>query len=181
MIKRASDLIDKWVGASERNIAEAFRAAANEGAVLLLDEVDSFLQDRRGAQRSWEVTQVNEMLTQMEAFSGVFIASTNLVDDLDQAALRRFDLKLKFGYLKPIQAWDLFQRQCKALNLPVPDESLRSDLFRLDQLTPGDFAAVSRRHDFSPLVDADALLAALTDECAIKEGGQSHAMGFIGT
>jgi SpoVK/Ycf46/Vps4 family AAA+-type ATPase len=180
MIKRASDLIDKWVGASERNIAEAFRTAANEGAVLLLDEVDSFLQDRRGAQRSWEVTQVNEMLTQMEAFNGVFIASTNMVDGLDQAALRRFDLKLKFGYLKPIQAWDLFERQCTALNLPVPDESLRSDLLRLDQLTPGDFAAVARRHNFSPLADASALLTALTEECAIKEGGQNHAMGFIG-
>lgn len=179
MIKRASDLIDMWVGASERNIAAAFRAAANEDAVLLLDEVDSFLQDRRGAQRSWEVTQVNEMLTQMEAFNGVFIASTNRVDDLDQAALRRFDLKLKFDYLKPIQAWELFERQCAALHLPVPDESLRTDLLRLNQLTPGDFAAVARRHEFSPLADADALLAALTEECAIKEGGRTHAMGFI--
>lgn len=180
MVKRASDLIDKWVGASERNIAAAFRAAANEDALLLLDEVDSFLQDRRGARQSWEVTQVNEMLTQMEAYEGVFIASTNLVDGLDQAALRRFDLKLKFGYLKPDQAWALFERQCAALNLPVPGTSLRSDIARLGLLTPGDFAAVARRHGFSPLADAFALLEALTDECALKEGGQSHSMGFIG-
>jgi SpoVK/Ycf46/Vps4 family AAA+-type ATPase len=180
MIKRASDLIDMWVGASERNIAAAFRAASNEGAVLLLDEVDSFLQDRRGAQRSWEVTQVNEMLTQMEAFNGVFVASTNLVEDLDHAALRRFDLKLKFGYLKPIQAWTLFERQCVAMNLSPPESALRNPIAQLDRLTPGDFAAVARRHDFSPLADADALLAALTEECTIKEGGQNHAMGFIG-
>lgn len=59
--------------------------------------------------RSWEVTQVNEMLTQMEAFEGVFIASTNLVKNLDAAAMRRFDVKMEFKPLKPDQAWWLFQ------------------------------------------------------------------------
>ena len=48
--------------------------------MLLLDEVDSFLQDRRQARQSWEVTLVNEMLTQMETFHGIFIASTNRLD-----------------------------------------------------------------------------------------------------
>ena len=178
LVRRASDLIDKWLGASERNIASAFREAQSEGAVLLLDEVDSLLQERRGAQHAWEITQVNEMLTQMEAFEGVFIATTNLVNDLDQAALRRFDLKLKFDYLKADQGWDLFQRQCTALNLEAP-LSLRGALARIDRLTPGDFAAVARRHDFSPLRDAHALLEALREECALKEG-KTHAMGFVG-
>ncbi|MBW6608203.1 ATP-binding protein, partial [Salmonella enterica subsp. enterica serovar Weltevreden] len=86
---------------------KAFRKAQNDGAVLLIDEVDSFLQDRRGAQHNWEVSEVNEMLTQMESFSGVFVASTNLMEGLDQAALRRFDLKVKFDYLRADQAWAL--------------------------------------------------------------------------
>lgn len=85
LIKRASDLMSMWVGENEQNIALAFKEAEQDGALLLIDEVDSFLQDRRGAKNSWEVTLVNEMLTQMEAFSGVFIASTNLMDGLDQA------------------------------------------------------------------------------------------------
>ena len=76
-----------YVGQAEKNIARAFRDAEDDGAVLLIDEVDSFLQDRRGAQRSWEVTQVNEMLTQMESFAGVFIASTNLIDGLDPESI----------------------------------------------------------------------------------------------
>ena len=59
-------------------------------AILLIDEVDSFLQDRRHAQRSWELSGVNEMLTQMESYQGVFIGSTNLMSSLDSAALRRF-------------------------------------------------------------------------------------------
>ena len=86
-----------------------FLDAAEENAVLLLDEADSFLRDRTGATRSWEVSEVNEMLTQMECFNGIFIASTNLMGSLDPAALRRFDMKVKFDYLKPAQAWQLFK------------------------------------------------------------------------
>ncbi|MCE2862665.1 MAG: AAA family ATPase [Opitutaceae bacterium] len=61
-VRRASDLIDKYVGETEKRIAAAFREAEESGAALLIDEVDSFLQDRSRAQRSWEVTQVNEFL-----------------------------------------------------------------------------------------------------------------------
>ena len=93
MLKRASDLQSKWLGEAEQNMARMFRDATTDGAVLLLDEADTFLRDRRGAEKSWEVSQVNEMLTQLETFHGVFIASTNLMESLDQAALRRFELK----------------------------------------------------------------------------------------
>ncbi|RYG99303.1 MAG: AAA family ATPase, partial [Alphaproteobacteria bacterium] len=98
-VKRASDLLSPFIGMTEKNLAQAFREAKQDGALLLIDEVDSFLRNRKDAQRSWEVTQVNEMLTQMEAFPGIFIASTNLMDGLDTAALRRFDLKIRLGYL----------------------------------------------------------------------------------
>jgi SpoVK/Ycf46/Vps4 family AAA+-type ATPase len=87
------------LGETEQNLARMFQDAAADNVVLLLDEADSFLQDRRGAERSWEVSQVNEMLTQMETFQGVFVASTNLMESLDQASLRRFDIKVKFDFL----------------------------------------------------------------------------------
>lgn len=125
-----------YMGGSEKNIARAFREAEQEGALLLIDEVDSFLQDRRGAQRSWEVSMVNEMLTRMEAYSGVFIASTNLMDDLDQAALHRFDLKVKFDYLHAEQAWSLLQSHCAAMKFVEPQPALSARLARLQQLTP---------------------------------------------
>ena len=59
-------------------------------AVLILDEAASFLADRRDARANWEITQVNELLTQMEAHNGVFICTTNLMERLDPASLRRF-------------------------------------------------------------------------------------------
>ena len=177
-IKRASDLISMWIGETEKNIVKAFQNAEREGALLLIDEVDSFLQDRRCANRSWEVSLVNEILTQMESFSGVFIASTNLMEGLDQAALRRFDLKVRFDFLRPEQAWALLECYCDSLGLAAPGKSLEYRLTRLPQLTPGDFATVLRQNRFRKLENPEQLVAALEAECALKEGNKG-AIGFI--
>lgn len=177
LVKRASDLLSKWLGESEQQIAQAFREAQSARAVLLIDEVDSFLQERRGALHSWEVTQVNEMLTQMEAHDGVFVATTNLMDGLDPAALRRFDLKAKFDYLRPEQSQALLQAHCLDLGLDYP-ESARRAVSRLPSLTPGDFAAVTRRHRFAPLRDAAALVRALGVECGLKQAPKG-VVGFV--
>ena len=178
LLRRASDLVSMWVGQTERNIADAFHAAEQEGAVLVIDEVDSFLRDRRGATRSWEVTEVNEMLTQMEAFSGVFVATTNLVDDLDPASLRRFDLKARFDYLRVEQAAELLRRHCSALGLGAPSTDDQARLARLGVLTPGDFAAAARQHTFQPFASPAQLLDALAADCALKTGGR-QAIGFV--
>lgn len=178
MVKRVSDLSSMWLGQTERNIAKAFSAAEQDGAVLMIDEVDSFLQDRRGAQRKWEISQVNEMLTQMEAFAGVFIASTNLMQGLDRAALRRFDLKVRFGFLSPNQSLGLLQRYCAHLGLPTATAEHGLRIQRLKGLTPGDFAAVLRQSRFRPVSHADELITALEAECAVKEVSRG-GIGFL--
>lgn len=178
LVKRASDLLSMYLGETEKRLARAFREAAQENAVLLIDEVDSFLQDRRAAQHTWEVTQVNEMLTQMESFEGIFVASTNLVDGLDQAALRRFDLKAKFDFLRPDQGVALLHRHCEMLGLTVPNEDEERTLRCCLKLTPGDYAAVLRQHRFRLLKTAGQWVAMLQAECAFKQGSDS-AMGFL--
>lgn len=179
LVKRVSDLVSPYLGETEQKIARAFQEARQDKAVLVIDEVDGFLQDRRGAQRSWEVTQVNEMLTQMEQFDGIFIASTNLMEGLDQAALRRFDLKIKFDYLLPEQAQALFQAYCTQHGLAAPPTDVLNAIGKLHNLTPGDFAAVARRSRFSKLTDAAAWLEALRTECAVKQGGARPRIGFV--
>jgi SpoVK/Ycf46/Vps4 family AAA+-type ATPase len=118
------------------------------------------------------------MLTQMESFSGVFVASTNLMAGLDQAALRRFDLKVKFDFLKPDQSCELFSRQSGYLAIDPPSRSHLSKVSRLKNLTPGDFAAVARQSRFRRIHSSDDLLIALEAECGIKEGAKS-GIGFI--
>ncbi len=63
---RPSDLISPYVGETDQNLARLFREADPRHTVLLLDEVDSFLADRRQARQQWEGTQVNELLQQIE-------------------------------------------------------------------------------------------------------------------
>lgn len=168
IIKSASDLMSMWVGETEKNIAKAFKQARKKGAVLIFDEVDSFLRDRSLAVRSWESTQVNEMLVQMEKFKGIFIATTNLAANLDKACLRRFDMKLEFKALSVKQRLALFKKECELLGFNVP-KSVQSELERLEGLTPGDFAAVKRRINFAGIDSAKAFFDALCEELRVKE------------
>lgn len=148
LVKRASDLLDMYVGQTEQRIAAMFDDARQRDAVLVLDEADSFLRDRRGAHRSWEVTQVNELLTQMEAFDGIFIATTNLMESLDAASLRRFPWKIRFDWLKPGQRWGLFAQEFVRLGGEIAEALAWKDhVLGLDRLTPGDVAAVVRQYE----------------------------------
>lgn len=183
LAKRASDILSMWVGGTERSIARMFREAKAEGAVLLLDEADSFLQDRRQAGRSWEITQVNELLTQMEGFDGVFVCSTNLMDALDPAVFRRFDFKVRFGYLTIDQSWYLFERLLEAVGLSIGGHSPAADLRRrlsgLDNLTPGDFAVVVRQSRIiGRRSSPESLLDLLEEECRAKRRDGTFVKGF---
>ncbi len=178
IIKKGSDLLSQYVGGTEQNIADAFREAKKKKAVLVFDEVDSFLADRTSANKNWEVTQVNEMLVQMEKFEGIFIATTNLMDNLDSASLRRFDLKLEFGFLKSSQAWNLFQDECKNLNIEIA-KNIENQISHLRYLTPGDFAAVIRQNRFNPIENVDDFFQRLKDEVEIKKIDSGVKMGFI--
>lgn len=181
IVRRASDLLNKYIGGTEQRLAQAFQSATSDNAILMLDEVDSFLQDRRNADRSWELTMVNELLTQMEAFRGIFIASTNLMEGLDQAAMRRFDFKVKLDYLTPDQGWQLLGQLCRSLGLPEPEDALRVEFGALRALTPGDFAVVARRQRFCPAPSAGDVIKELRDEVGLKENGQfmKRPIGFM--
>ncbi|MDE2130725.1 MAG: ATP-binding protein [Betaproteobacteria bacterium] len=169
LVRRASDLLSKWVGESERKIAGAFEEAAGTDSVLLIDEIDSFLHERGKAQASWEVSLVNELLTQMEAFGGLLVATTNFLEGLDSAALRRFDLKVRFDALRAEQAWELLRRHCALAGLPEPTQDLYPAMQRMAGIVaPGDFAAVARRSRFQTLADAGAWIEALRGECNLK-------------
>ena len=177
IIKKGSDLLSMFVGGTEKNIALAFKEAKDKKAVLVFDEVDSFLQDRSMAARSWEVTQVNEMLVQMESFDGIFIATTNLIDNLDKACLRRFDLKLEFGYLLPDQAQNLFKKECALLKVKF-DENASKKVSSLGLLAPGDFASVRRQAKFRPIKNGDDFCHRLELEVALKNEEKSVKIGF---
>jgi SpoVK/Ycf46/Vps4 family AAA+-type ATPase len=179
---RASDILGPYVGLTEQKIARAFRTARKEGAMMLLDEIDSLLRSREGAGHSWEVTQVNELLVQMEEFPGILVACTNFADGLDGAAARRFDRKIGFGYLADDKAWVLFKDTLKhhGVRLGRGKGDLERRLRALKSLTPGDFKAAVRGAALTAegLVP-EALLAALEDENRTKTERAGRPIGFV--
>ena len=161
MQKRSSDLMSMWVGGTERNIAAAFAQARDTGAFLIFDEADSLLADRRGAEQSWEVSRVNEMLTWMESHPLPFACTTNFGEHLDAATFRRFVFKVAFDYLSPAQAKAAYRTY---FGLGPPAE-----IVSLTALTPGDFAVVWRKAALLGRLEEPAALAAmLSAKCAAK-------------
>lgn len=182
--KKASDLLDAYVGGTEKRLAAAFTEAAANDAILFIDESDSMLASREGAVRNWEVSQVNELLVQMEQYEGILVMATNFMDNLDTAALRRFDFKIRFTYFSVDQAWQYFNNQ---LGLAIKQQfyeqaaaHLYPKLSLLTQLTPGDFAVVARRHKvMAETLTPDSLLAGLEREHLLKTAKQSKPIGFM--
>jgi len=172
IIKKASDLLDPYVGMTEKKISEAFKQAKKTGAVLQIDEADTFLTDRRQAVRSWEVSQVNELLTQIENFDGIFIASTNLMENFDRASIRRFDLKIHFDYLTNEQVWLMYQKILTSndiLLIEAEEVDIWQVVKSLKQVTPGDFSTILRKIKITgELLTAENLLAYLKSELDFK-------------
>jgi len=167
--KRASDLLSMWVGGTEKAIARAFADARAEGALLIFDEADSLLADRREATRQWEVSQVNEMLTWMESHPLPFVCTTNLAENLDPATQRRFTFRIRFDWLRPDQVPLALRAHFRA---PVARGATA-----LDRLAPGDFANVARRIRALGQDDASTILAELRRESEAKEGA-ARPIGF---
>lgn len=180
LVRQASDLLDMYVGNSEKQIAEAFEQAEYDGAVLLIDEADSFIGSRRDAQQRFEVSMVNQFLASMERFEGIFVATTNLLERVDEAAMRRFDFVIRFDYLDLDGAVLLLGDLAAAYNIALPEPAVQRALLQdLKQLTPGDFAALYRRLRVRKRYPDAARLVAMLRESIAYKAGDARPIGFI--
>ena len=126
--------------------------------MLIFDEADSFLQNRNNAGHSWEVSQVNEMLTWMESHEYPFVCTTNLLDTLDEASLRRFTFKIKFDFMNAEQ-----------VNLAVKHFfNIEDASLNIKGLTAGDFSTVKKKADFLNITDINEIAKMLQDEVKLK-------------
>jgi SpoVK/Ycf46/Vps4 family AAA+-type ATPase len=171
-----SDLLDMYVGGTEQKIKAAFARAEREKAILFLDEIDGLMQNRERSNHSWEVTQVNELLYQMENFNGVMIGATNFAKNLDPAVMRRFTFKLDFNYLDNAGKKIFFERMFQTeLN-----EAELAQLNAIPNLAPGDFRTV-RQALYYLENDSNALrLESLAKESAAKPGTSGSSRSKFG-
>ncbi len=182
VLRRASDIFNCYVGNTEKLIMKAFVEAKEKDAILFFDEADTFLFPRKNALRSWEVSFTNEFLTQIENFQGIVVFSTNHIEGLDTAALRRFRFKVEFRPLKPEGVVRLYEKLLMPL---IPEanaltEEILERLRDIKGLTPGDFATVREKFLFLEPSDIthERLLEALKEEVAYREG-EKRISGFM--
>ncbi len=181
LLKRASDILGMYVGQSEKNIRDAFEEAERTGSILLFDEADSFFADRADAHHSWERTQVNEFLTQMEEFDGILVCTTNLKKIMDPAMNRRFHIIVEFKPLSCEGIRSLLQGYFPACTFT---EGQLRDLDRCGTVTPGDFGVLAGKVRFMDGEDLDAdfvtgeLLKIQEEKQSSSCGG--HVIGFSG-
>ena len=176
VVVTASNVLRALVGETEQRIADVFKDAAEKGALLFLDEVDSLLYDRKNAFYGWERVQTNELLLQMERFTGVLVCATNLVEQLDSAVMRRFTFKVQMAALDDDGKVKFFKRYFKS-GLSADE---RRRLLSIPNLTPGDFRTVRERLYFlsgKNGADNARRIAALEVESAAKKESRAH-IGF---
>jgi transitional endoplasmic reticulum ATPase len=180
--KRASDILDPYVGMTERKIRDAFEDAEREEAILVIDEADTMLFNRDKAQRSWEISFTNEFLTRMERYRGILICTTNRLSGLDTASIRRFNHKIGFQYLTP-EGNEIFYKKLLAHMASDPFEvQHRVLLHGMTNLAPGDFRVVRDQYSFNPAeqVTHRDLFNALSVEARLKEGKDREAHRRVG-
>ncbi|MDI6790524.1 MAG: AAA family ATPase [Thermodesulfobacteriota bacterium] len=179
IIKRASELVSMWLGETEKNIRDAFDEAEREKAVLFLDEADSFFINRESAHRSWEVSQTNELLTQMENYRGILICCTNLLYNLDKAAMRRFQWKVEFKPLTREGRVSLYQKYFGTARRRLTPEQ-KGRITDINNLTPGDIKAVWQRYRFSSgkAVSHDNIIGAIEKEVEYRGESPKPKIGF---
>lgn len=180
IIKRASDLINMYLGETEKLIKKVFTEAEKDKAILFIDEADSLFGNRENAVRSWEITQVNEMLTCMERLNGMLICATNFKQIVDSAAIRRFTIKLEFDYLKPEGAVKFYNRFFENIIDSPLTKSEKKELGTLQCLTPGDFKIVKQTYYFfdEKKIPNKELIDALRQETMSKNGNEGKKIGF---
>lgn len=179
-LHRCSEIQSMWVGETEKNIARAFRDAQDERSILFFDEADSFLFPRKDAQRPWEKSFTNEILTQLETYTGIVAFATNNIEGLDHASLRRFRFKIEFRPLTPegnlhfynTLHMPLIGGECLS---PEDEQILRS----ITDLTPGDFSVVRDRILFSGNtgITHRKMIEMLAEETRYRKGN-ARIIGF---
>ena len=143
-----SRIVSKYVGETEKNLAELFDAAEAGHAILLFDEADSLFAKRTEVKSSvdrYANLEVNYLLQRMEAFGGITVLTTNMDSAIDDAFRRRISFRVNFPFPEPEDRKRLWE-------VMIPDEAeLSGDI---------DFDHLSRKYEMSGGYIRNAVLRA---------------------
>jgi ATP-dependent 26S proteasome regulatory subunit len=108
-----SQVVNKYIGETEKNLRRVFDAAEEGGAILLFDEADALFGKRSEVKDShdrYANIEVSYLLQRMEAYRGLAILTTNLKSALDTAFLRRLRFVVQFPFPDTAQRVEIWRR-----------------------------------------------------------------------
>jgi hypothetical protein len=170
---KPSTILDRWLGSSEQKIQEVFRKATAARKFIIIDEVDTFMSARGGNQASYEKSGTNEWLIQMQNHGLPMACTTNHLEMIDPAAVRRFLFKIEVKPLDTVRAriaWSDLLRM-PADQCPNPDD--------LDGLTVNDFAIVAEKMMVLDITSPKFARQSLIEERKTREQHSSARIGFF--
>src|SRR5688572_16202689 len=108
-----SQVVNKYIGETEKGLRRLFDAAEGGGAILLFDEADALFGRRtevRDSHDRYANLEVSYILQRMETFGGLAILTTNLRKNIDTAFLRRLRFVVEFPFPDPAMRRRLWER-----------------------------------------------------------------------
>lgn len=158
-----SQVVSKYIGETEKQLAVLFDAAERSGAVLLFDEADALFGKRtevRDSHDRYANIEVSYLLQRLERFCGLAILTTNARGAIDQAFLRRLTTIVTFGYPDAAARLSLWERA-------FPDAMPRGDL---------DLAALARVDATGATIISAALAGAYLAADADEPVSTTHVL-----
>jgi SpoVK/Ycf46/Vps4 family AAA+-type ATPase len=171
-----SHFLSMFVGGTETKIREIFQEAEQENQLLFIDEAEGLFLDRRGARASWERTQADELLQQMERFRGTMIAATNFPEMMDMAFSRRFLFHLRLTMPNIDTRQRIWEKWKGTLALPDGASRILAEKY---ELSPGEIRNVAVRAKTCALHTLSELERACEDAKRSRTGLQWNKMGLL--
>lgn len=156
-----SQIVNKYVGETEKNLRRVFDAAEDSGAILLFDEADSLFGKRgeveKGTDR-YANLEVSYLLQRMEQYRGIAILTTNQRDAIDAAFMRRLRFAVNFRFPDTAERIALWQRAfpvaapsrgidvAKLARLKLPGGNIRSIALNAAFLAADEGEPITMRH-----------------------------------
>jgi hypothetical protein len=141
-----SMIVSKFIGETEKNLAQVFDRAANQNWILFFDEADALFGKRTQTSSSndrYANQEVAYLLQRIEDFPGMIVLATNLKANIDEAFGRRFQSMIYFSMPGPEQRLRLWQ-QAFPSNIQLEEKLSLEEIARKHELAGGAIINVSR-------------------------------------
>jgi AAA+ superfamily predicted ATPase len=156
-----SQVVNKYIGETEKNLKRIFDAAEEGGAILLFDEADALFGKRsevRDSHDRYSNIEVSYLLQRMEAYAGLAVLTTNMKSALDTSFFRRIRFVVQFPYPETVYRAAIWRRVFpagtpvrdldpeKLARLSVPGGNIRNIAINAAFLAAGEDQPVQMRH-----------------------------------